>query len=83
MHGTHMNAADVKALIAAGLPGAQIQVKSDDDVHFAALIVAPQFAGKRTIARHQMVYATLGEKMGREIHALSIDALTPEEVAGR
>lgn len=78
-----MNASEVQALIAAGLPDAHVQVESDDNTHFAALIVAPQFAGKRTIARHQMVYATLGEKMGRDIHALSIEALTPEEAASR
>jgi acid stress-induced BolA-like protein IbaG/YrbA len=74
-----MNATEVQALIAAGLPGARIVVKSDDDTHFTALIVAPQFAGKRMIGRHQQVYATLGAKMGREIHALSIEAHTPEE----
>jgi acid stress-induced BolA-like protein IbaG/YrbA len=74
-----MNATEVQALIAAGLPGAQVIVESDDDTHFVALIVAPQFAGKRMIARHQLVYATLGAKMGREIHALSIEAQTPDE----
>ena len=74
-----MNASEVQALITAGLPGAQVIVESDDDTHFAARIVAPQFVGKRTIARHQLVYATLGAKMGREIHALSIEALAPEE----
>jgi acid stress-induced BolA-like protein IbaG/YrbA len=74
-----MNATEVQALIAAGLPDAEVRVESDDDTHFAALIVAPQFVGKRMIARHQLVYATLGAKMGREIHALSIEALTPEE----
>ncbi len=74
-----MNAAEVQTLIASGLPGAQVVVESDDDTHFAARIVAPQFAGKRMIARHQLVYAALGQKMGREIHALSIEALTPDE----
>ena len=74
-----MNAQDVQALIAAGLPGAIVRVESDDDTHFEALIVAEQFAGKRTIARHQMIYAALGAKMGREIHALSIAAHTPDE----
>ena len=45
---------------------------------------AAAFAGKRSIARHQMIYRTLGELVGREIHALSIEALTPEEAgAGR
>jgi acid stress-induced BolA-like protein IbaG/YrbA len=74
-----MNAAGVEQLIRAGLPGATVQVRSDDDTHFAALIVSADFAGKRSIARHQMVYRTLGERMGREIHALSIEAYTPEE----
>jgi acid stress-induced BolA-like protein IbaG/YrbA len=74
-----MNAAEVQALIEAGLPGAQVRVQSDDDTHFEALIVAPQFAGKRTIQRHQLVYAALGPRMGREIHALSMQALAPDE----
>ena len=74
-----MNAHDVQQLIAAGLPEAHVRVESDDDTHFAALIVAPQFAGRRMIQRHQLVYAALGERMGREIHALSIQAYTPQE----
>ena len=74
-----MNAHDVQQLIATGLPGAHIRVDTDDNTHFAAVIVAPQFAGKRMIQRHQLVYAALGERMGREIHALSIQAHTPEE----
>ena len=45
------------------------QVQSDDNTHFAAR-VSGFFAGKRAIARHQLIYATLGELMGREIHAI-------------
>jgi len=74
-----MNAAAIQSLIEAGLPGAEVRVATEDDTHFEALIIAPQFAGKRTIQRHQLVYATLGELMGREIHALSMRVLTPEE----
>jgi acid stress-induced BolA-like protein IbaG/YrbA len=74
-----MNPEEVARLIRAGLPGAQVHVQSDDNTHFAARIVAPQFSGKRSLARHQLVYQTLGELMGREIHALSIEALTPQE----
>lgn len=74
-----MNAAAVQSLIEAGLPGAQVRVLSDDDTHFEAVIVAAQFTGKRMIQRHQLVYGTLGALMGREIHALSMQALTPEE----
>jgi len=74
-----MSPEDVARLIRAGLPGAQVRVESDDNTHFAARIVAREFAGKRSLARHQLVYRALGERMGREIHALSIEALTPEE----
>ena len=76
-----MNAAEVATLIRAGLPEAEVRVQSDDDTHFEALIVASAFVGKRSLARHQLVYAALGARMGREIHALSIKAYTPEEWA--
>jgi acid stress-induced BolA-like protein IbaG/YrbA len=76
-----MNPDEVANLIRAALPGAQVRVESDDNTHFAARIVAAQFTGRRALARHQLVYAALGERMGREIHALSIEALTPAESA--
>jgi acid stress-induced BolA-like protein IbaG/YrbA len=69
----------VAQLIRAALPGAEVRVESDDQTHFAARVVCGDFAGKRSIARHQMIYRALGERVGREIHALSIEALTPEE----
>ena len=75
-----MNAAEVQSLIEAGLPGAKVQVVSDDDTHFEAVVVASQFEGRRMIQRHQLVYGTLGARMGREIHALSLQALTPAEL---
>lgn len=50
--------------------------------HFSVLIVSPQFAGKKPLERHRMVYAALGDLMPREIHALSIRALAPAEFAG-
>jgi len=78
-----MTPQQIAELIRAGLPGAQVHVESDDNTHFAARIVAAEFSGKRSLARHQIVYRTLGDLMGRDIHALSIEALTPEEVAAR
>ena len=78
-----MNPEKVAELIRAGFPGAQVLVQSPDNTHYSARIVAQAFAGKRGIARHQLVYATLGELVGREIHALSIEALTPDEWAAR
>ncbi|MBS3958172.1 MAG: BolA/IbaG family iron-sulfur metabolism protein [Xanthomonadaceae bacterium] len=77
-----MNADFVRRLIEAGLPGAEVHVEGADGVHFEATIVSEAFAGKPPIARHRMVYATLGERMGGEIHALALRTLTPAE-AGR
>jgi acid stress-induced BolA-like protein IbaG/YrbA len=80
---TIVNPDQVAELIRKGLPGADVRVQSDDNTHFAARVVSKEFAGKRSIARHQLIYKTLGELMGREIHAMSIEALTPEEATGR
>ena len=77
-----MDAEEVARLIRAGLPDAQVRVQTDDNTHFSARIVAREFAQLRAVARHQLVYRALGERMGREIHALTIEALTPEEAAG-
>jgi acid stress-induced BolA-like protein IbaG/YrbA len=74
-----MTANEVTGLIQAALPGAQVRVLSDDNTHFEAVVVAAQFEGKRSLQRHQLVYAGLGERMGREVHALSIQAYTPAE----
>ncbi len=74
-----MTASEVTRMIESGLPGAVVRVSTDDDTHFEAVVVAAQFEGKRTLQRHQMVYAGLGERMGREVHALSIQAYTPAE----
>ena len=67
-----MTKEEIAALIQAGLPDAQVTVRGDDGQHFEAEVVCAAFAGKMPIAQHRMVYATLGEKMGREIHALQL-----------
>jgi acid stress-induced BolA-like protein IbaG/YrbA len=74
-----MDTQAIKTLIEQGLPGAQAHVQGADGVHFEATVIAAAFAGKLPLARHRMVYATLGERMGGEIHALSLKTLTPEE----
>lgn len=48
--------------------------------HFRLTLVSPRFRGLPTLARHRLVYEAMGELMHREIHALSISALTPEEL---
>jgi BolA protein len=47
--------------------------------HYLLQIVTSEFAGKTTISRHRMIYSALGDMMQREIHALNIQATTPEE----
>ena len=74
-----MDAETIRKLIESGLPGARADVQGDDGVHFEATVVSEAFRGKLPLARHRLVYATLGELMGREIHALALRTLTPEE----
>ena len=69
---------DIQSYIAQGLPCDHLQVAGDGH-HFEALIVSAEFAGKSRVQRHQRVYATLGDRMREEIHALSMRTLTPEE----
>jgi acid stress-induced BolA-like protein IbaG/YrbA len=77
-----MDAQTVRQLIEAGMPGAVVEVQGADGVHFEAVVVSEAFAGKLPLARHRMVYATLGERMGGEIHALSLKTYTPAERPG-
>lgn len=51
----------------------------DGGGHFDVTIVSTQFAGKSLLQRHRLVYDALGENMRKDIHALSIHALTPDE----
>ena len=76
-----MDADTIRRMIEDGLPGARAQVQGDDRVHFEATVVAEAFRGKLPLARHRMVYATLGELMGGAIHALALKTVTPDETA--
>ncbi|HEX4944447.1 MAG TPA: BolA/IbaG family iron-sulfur metabolism protein [Usitatibacteraceae bacterium] len=73
----------IEETIRQGLECSHVEVRGDDGVHFEALIVSPAFAGLARVRRHQMVYAALGERMREEIHALSMQTLSPEEWAAR
>jgi len=76
-----MTPEELQSLISANLACDHIEVEGDGR-HWAAIIVSPEFEGKRRIQRHQRVYATLGARMQTdEVHALSIKAFTPAEWA--
>ena len=68
----------VKRGIEAGLACEHVEVVGDGQ-HFQALIVSAEFTGRSRVQRHQLVYAALGDRMREEIHALSMQTLTPEE----
>ncbi len=72
--------AQVREFIAAGLACEHVQVDGDGR-HFFATIVSPAFEGRSRVARHQQVYAALGDRMREQIHALSMKTLTPAEWA--
>ena len=76
-----MQNSEVKALIEAGLPDAEVQV-SGEGCDFQALVVSPAFEGKLPVARQKMVYATLGDLItSGALHAVTIKAYTPEQWA--
>jgi len=49
--------------------------------HFRVRLVSEAFRGKSAIERHRLVFAAVAGLMGRDIHALNIDAKTPEEIS--
>ena len=73
-----MTAEQLREFIRERLPCEHIEV-SGDGRHFAAVIVSPEFREKTLVQRHQLVYSVLGDKMKREVHALSMKTLTPED----
>ena len=77
-----MDSTTIAQMIRNGLPGAEVTVSGDDGVHFEAVVRCSSFTGIRTLARHRMVYATLGELMGNEIHALGLRTELPETDIG-
>lgn len=76
-----MNAETLQQIIATGLPCEHLEVVGDGR-HWSAVVVSAAFEGLRPIARHQRVYATLGQRMQTdEVHALSMKTYTPTEWA--
>jgi stress-induced morphogen len=72
------SADELKARIEAGIPGAEAEVSSPDDVHFTARVRAPAFAGLSRIQQHRLVYDVFepGE-LGGAVHALSLKTEVP------
>jgi len=81
----------IKEKLTAALTPTLLEIKDDSDKHaghagakqggghFSVTIVSSIFTEKTLIQRHRLVYAALDELMKTKIHALSINALTPDE----
>ncbi|WP_439580142.1 BolA family protein [Elioraea sp.] len=76
-----MSAAEIEALIKAGLPDAQVTVEDlrGDGDHYAATVVSAAFRGKSRVQQHQMVYAALQGRMGGALHALALQTSPPQD----
>lgn len=70
---------DIAGMITAALPGAVVEMTdlAGDGDHWAAKVVAPQFAGKNRVQQHKMVYEALGGRMGGVLHALQLTTSAP------
>jgi acid stress-induced BolA-like protein IbaG/YrbA len=72
----------IKQSIAAGLACEHVEVAGDGQ-HWEALVVSTAFEGLSRIKQHQLVYAALGDRMREEVHALSMQTLTPSQWEAR
>ncbi|MBN8815276.1 MAG: BolA family transcriptional regulator [Sphingomonas sp.] len=69
-----MAAADIEALIVAGIPDARVEITdlAGDGDHYAARVISASFAGVPRVRQHQAVYNALGGRMGGVLHALQL-----------
>ena len=72
----------LKSYIENGMQCDHVECAGDGH-HFEAVIVSALFLGKNKVQQHQIVYKALGDRMREEIHALSMQTLTPEDWAAR
>jgi acid stress-induced BolA-like protein IbaG/YrbA len=71
----------VEAMIKASMPDAEVQVQdlTGGGDHYQVTVVSTEFAGKRLVQQHQLVYAAVQSAMSSEaIHALALKTYTPE-----
>ncbi len=57
----------------------QHNVPPNSETHFKVVVVADSFASQRKVARHQSVYALLGEELAGPVHALALHTYTRDE----
>jgi stress-induced morphogen len=76
-----MDAQEIERLIKAAFPDAQVAITdlAGDGDHFAAHVIAREFAGKTRVQQHKMVYDALQGRMGGALHALALTTAAPKD----
>ncbi|MEE2778181.1 MAG: BolA family transcriptional regulator [Acidobacteriota bacterium] len=70
----------IQETISGALPAARVVVASEDDTHFSAVVVSPDFEGLSRVRQHQMVMNALKAEFDTErLHALQLRTFTPEK----
>ena len=57
----------------------QHNVPANSETHFKIVMVSPQFADMRQVARHQQIYQLLGDELKGGVHALALHLFTEQE----
>ncbi|HEX6591636.1 MAG TPA: BolA family protein [Moraxellaceae bacterium] len=74
-----MTVDEVKALLVAAIPDAEIQVQGEGN-KYTVTVVTDRFAGMRPVAKQQLIYAPLNAHIASgEIHAVTMRTFTQEE----
>lgn len=75
-----MAASEIERLIKAAIPDAEVRIGdlAGDGDHYSARVVSKSFEGLTRIRQHQAVYAALGGRVGRELHALQLETAVPQ-----
>ena len=81
----------IRALLQAGLDPTECVVEDESHLHaghagaasggghYRLTLVSTRFEGVNKVGRHRLVYDCLSELMKKEIHALAMTLLTPDE----
>jgi stress-induced morphogen len=74
-----MRSEEIEAMILEAFPEARVEIRdlAGDGDHYAARVIAPEFAGMSRVRQHQAVYAALKGKMGTDLHALQLETAVP------
>ena len=74
-----MRSEEIEAMLLEAFPNARVEIRdlAGDGDHYAARVIAPEFAGMSRVRQHQAVYSALKGKMGTELHALQLETSVP------